>query len=80
MVATVQKWGNSLALRIPSSLAKDVHLQQGSLVEVAVVEGNMVVKPKKVRKVSLSQLLKGVTKANLHSEHAWGVPAGREAW
>ena len=58
---TVQKWGNSLALRIPSSLAKDVHLRQGSVVELAVIEGKMVVKLKGERGFSLSQLLKGST-------------------
>ena len=78
MNATVQKWGNSLALRIPSSLAKDVHLHQGSVVEVAVVEGKMVVKPQAARKYSLAQLLKGVSRKNLHSERDWGGAVGRE--
>ena len=79
MNAAVQKWGNSLALRIPSSLAKDVHLYQGSIVEVTVVGGALVVKPKGKRKYSLSQLLKGVRKENLHAEQAWDGRAGREA-
>ena len=80
MNATVQKWGNSLALRIPSSLAKDVHLHQGSVVEVAVVEGKMVVKPKGQHKYSLAHLLKEVTKKNRHSEHDWGGAVGQESW
>ena len=80
MNATVQKWGNSLALRLPSSLAKDVHLHQGSVVEVAVVGGKMVVKPKRQRKYSLAQFLKGVTKNNRHSEHDWGEAIGQETW
>jgi len=78
MDAMVQKWGNSLALRIPSSLAKDVDLHQGSVVEVVVVQGKMVVKPKKVRRQSLGQLLKGVTRRNLHSAQDWGKAEGRE--
>jgi len=78
MNATVQKWGNSLALRIPSSIAKDIQLRQGSSVEVAVEGGRMIVKPSKKRKLSLPQLLKGVTKGNLHSEQDWGAPVGRE--
>jgi antitoxin MazE len=80
MTGIVQKWGNSLALRIPSAFAKDVHLRQGSLVEVAIVEGNMVIKPKKREKVSLAKLLKGVTKANLHAEQNYGGARGKEAW
>ena len=80
MNTTIQKWGNSLALRIPSSLAKDVHLHQGSVVEVAVMEGKMVVKPRRQHKYSLSQLLKDITKENFHSEHDWGGVVGLEAW
>lgn len=80
MNAIVQKWGNSLALRIPSSLAKDVHLHQGSVVDVAVEEGKIVVKPEGERNYSLAQLLKGVTGDNLHSEHDWGGAVGKEVW
>ena len=80
MNATVQKWGNSLALRIPSALAKDVDLHQGSVVEVAVVKGEMVVTPKKERKLSLAQMLRGITKENCHSEQEWGHNTGKEVW
>ncbi len=79
MDTTVQKWGNSLALRIPSALAKDVRLRQGSVVEVVVVEGTMVVKPKDGRRYSLSRLLKGITKANRHVEQPSGRGVGKEA-
>jgi antitoxin MazE len=78
MNATVQKWGNSLALRIPSSVAKDIHLRPGSAVELTVEDGTIVVKPAKKRKLSLSKLLSGVTKSNRHSEQDWGAPVGRE--
>ena len=80
MNATVQKWGNSLALRIPNSLAKDVPLHQGSVVEVVVVDGRMVVKPKGRHKYSLIQLLGKVTKNNRHNELGWGGPVGQESW
>ena len=80
MNATVQKWGNSLALRIPNSFAKDIHLHRGSPVDVIVLNGSIVVKPNRQNKFSLSQLLKGVSKSNIHSEHDWGGPVGKEAW
>jgi antitoxin MazE len=79
MNATVQKWGNSLALRIPSSIAKDISLRQGSAVDIAVEGGKIIVKPEKKKKLSLSQLLNGVTKDNRHTELDWGEPLGREA-
>jgi len=80
MNVSVQKWGNSLAIRIPSSLAKDIHLHQGSLVKVAVINGSMMVKPNRQKKYSLSQLLRGVTKSNRHSETDWSGPVGKETW
>ena len=78
MNATVQKWGNSLALRIPHSLAKDIHLHQGSAVEMAIVDGAMLVNPKGQPKYSLSRMLRRVTRHNRHSENDWGRAAGEE--
>ena len=80
MNATVQKWGNSLALRIPGPLAKDIHLHQGSVVDISVVEGKMVVKSKGHRKYSLPQMLAKVTKANRQREEGWGPAQGKETW
>ena len=80
MDATVQKWGNSLALRIPKSLAENVDLHQGSVVELAVVKGEMVVKPKRKNKLSLRQLVQRITRKNLHAETDWGRPMGKEVW
>lgn len=79
MNATLQKWGNSLALRIPSALAKDIDLQQGSEVDISLVEGKLVVNPKS-RRLDLSQMLKEVSKKNIHAEYDWGKPMGQEAW
>jgi len=80
MNTTVQKWGNSLALRIPKALAKDIHLQQGSMVDVTVIGGQMVVNPKGKRKYSLARLLKAVTKNARHAQYDWGGAVGRESW
>ena len=80
MDTTVQKWGNSLALRIPLSVAKDSHLHQGSVVDIALVAGKIVVKPRRRRHYALAQLLRGVTKRNRHAEVDWGGRAGQETW
>ena len=80
MTGTVQKWGNSLALRIPRTLAKDAHLRQGTVVKVAMVEGKIVVIPGTKQKYSLSQLLKGIKPSNLHSEADFGAHQGKEVW
>jgi antitoxin MazE len=80
MTATVQKWGNSLAIRIPRSVARDVSLKDGSLVNLAVQDGKVVIEPSATPEYSLDDLLKGVSKRNLHRGVETGPAVGREAW
>ncbi len=80
MRATVRKWGNSLALRIPRSFAAEARLEQGMPVEVSLVEGKLVVTPVTDPAFTLEQLLAGVTEENLHREVGTGPPVGNEAW
>ena len=77
MTTTVQKWGNSLALRIPAALGKDAHLHKGSLVDLVLSNGKIVLVPKKTKKYNLSEMVKKITKDNLHPEVDWGT-YGRE--
>ncbi len=72
MITIIKKWGNSLVLKIPNSLAKDMQLSQGSVVEVAVAGGRMLIKPKEPPKISLTHMLKGITKGNLHAAQDCG--------
>jgi antitoxin MazE len=79
MHTRVQRWGNSLALRIPSALAEETDLQEGSLVDLAVRRGKLVVE-RSTRRFALADLLAGITKDNLHAE-AWSEePEGKEVW
>lgn len=80
MNTTIQKWGNSLAVRIPRSVAKDSHLHQGSVVDIVLIGGKIVVKPQRQQSYTLKQLLRGVTSRNRHIEQDWGAQAGQEAW
>ncbi len=80
MRVPVRKWGNSLALRIPKSVAEDSRIKQGSVVEVSVVRGRLVVSPVATPRYTLKQLLAAVTKANRHTETDTGGPVGRESW
>lgn len=80
MRTRIQKWGNSLALRIPKALAAEVHIEQESLVEVSLVDGKLIVEPVAESTWTLEQLLKGVTEQNLHCEVDTGPATGGEAW
>ena len=76
----VQKWGNSLGLRIPRSFAADARVEPGSVVDISLVRGGLMVRLARPRRYRLEDLLKGVSRRNLHEEVDLGDPVGREAW
>ncbi len=80
MVTKIQKWGNSLGLRIPKSFALEVRVKPGSQVDLAVDNGSLVIRPLKPGKHSLDALLAKMNSANLHAEADWGGPAGKESF
>jgi antitoxin MazE len=80
MRTRVQKWGNSLALRIPKSFATEVGLQRETSVEVSLSDGKLVITPVTEPKLNLKQLLAKVTKENLHHEVDTGPVTGNETW
>lgn len=80
MTSQIQKWGNSLALRIPKAVAEQVGLKQSSEVEVSVQDGQIVIKPVPVKKYDLAALLSQIRPENLHGETDWGEAQGREEW
>ena len=79
MVTRVQKWGNSLALRIPQSFAVQAKVAAGTAVDIAVERGQLVVRPVRQR-YRLRDLLKAVDARNLHAEVQTGRSVGREIW
>ena len=80
MKTRIQKWGNSLALRIPKAFADEVGLQRETSVEVSLADGKIVVTPVTKSKLTLEQLLSKVTKKNLHHEVDTGSAVGNETW
>ena len=80
MKTQIQKWGNSLAVRIPRSFAHESKIAQGSTVEVSLEEGKIVVAPVSEREYTLEELLAKVTRRNVHREIETGGPVGREGW
>jgi len=80
MHTKIQKWGNSLGLRIPRSYAEEAQVEEGSTVDVSVENGCLRIRPLRARKYLLSDLLKRISRKNLHPEIATGDAVGREAW
>jgi len=77
MQTVVQKWGNSLGIRIPASYVKDLHLKNGSSVDIREEEGKIIIVPKKL---SLHELLEKVTDENRHDAIETGTSVGQEEW
>jgi antitoxin MazE len=80
MITKIQKWGNSLGLRIPKSLAEGVHVREGTTVYLALDKGRLIIKPTGEKVFKLDDLLANVTKENAHDEITTGGPVGKEAW
>lgn len=80
MLTKVQKWGNSLGLRIPKSFAADAAVKPGTVVDIALVRGGLMVRAAQPAKVRLADLLRGITEGNLHGEVSTGRRVGREVW
>ena len=80
MVTRIQKWGNSLGLRIPRAFAAQVEVEAGSAVDICVENGELIIRPVRRRQYVLSEVLEGVTPGNLHEEISTGDPVGTEAW
>jgi antitoxin MazE len=78
MKATIQKWGNSLALRLPKALAEEAKIREGSKVELVRTPDGVLVKARRKLRYRLSDLLADVTPENVHAETDWGVSVGRE--
>lgn len=80
MHATISKWGNSLAIRLPRHVAEEVHLTEGASVSVHVEDGAIRLTPTRKR-FKLADLLNGEPRRKAKaSEVDWGKPQGDEAW
>lgn len=80
MVATVARWGNSLAIRLPQHLVKEIQLTEGVEVDLVVIDGNLVIKPRIRKRCSLEELVSAITPENMHTEVESGIAVGNEAW
>ena len=80
METRVQKWGNSLAVRIPKPIAAQLGLANHSSVKFSLRGAELVITPVKHPGLKLADLLAGVTEDNLHGEIDTGAAVGKETW
>ena len=80
MLAKAQKWGNSLAVRLPKTIAEECGIEADAPVEIVREDNFIIIKPVRRKGFALDTLLEGVTKDNIHSEESSGKPIGKEIW
>jgi antitoxin MazE len=79
MQATIAKWGNSLALRLPRHVAAQARLSEGATVELHIEDEQLIVTPSRKR-YRLSDLLAQMEPDMRRGEEDWGKPRGEEVW
>ena len=80
MQTKIQRWGNSLGLRIPKLFAEQVGVEAGVEVDLSVEDGELIIRPVRKPKYELNDLLQGVSARTIHKEVESGDPVGREVW
>lgn len=80
MKTRVQKWGNSLAVRIPKVLAREACLDEHASLDLTLVDGRIVLTLLPSSVPTLEELLAGVTEENRHGEFDTGPAVGHEVW
>jgi len=80
MRAVVKKWGNSASVRIPAAIMRAAHVELDEPVDVREESGRIVIDPVRRKEYDLDELVKGITRENLHTEADFGGPVGKEAW
>ncbi len=79
MQTTIQKWGNSLALRIPKAFADSLALAQGVPVTMTIENGKLILEAKP-KQYALDELVAQITPENRHAEADTGAVVGEELW
>jgi antitoxin MazE len=78
--ATVRKWGNSAAVRIPASIMQATRLDLDEAVDVREEGGRIVIEPVRKKMYVLDELLKAITSKNRHKAVDFGTALGKEVW
>lgn len=85
MEMIIKKWGNSLAARIPSALAKTLNLGVDQKVKMETKDGKLIITPVTNIEYNLDELLKGCPKEAItldDEDREWlnAKPVGNEIW
>ena len=80
MEARLQKWGNSIGIRIPSNILKSLNLHENDLLEILEQDDRIIISKSKKNKISLQKLFDNYKGTNLAKDFEWDDARGREIW
>ena len=80
MNTKVQKWGNSLGIRIPISITKSLNIKANTSIEIKIEGDKILMQPIKNIEYDLKKLISHINESNRHDEKEWGNPIGNEIW
>lgn len=80
MEAKLTKWGNSIGIRIPSSLLKSLELHLDDKVTLLQEDDHIIITKSKSNKMSLEEKFRNYKGENLSKNFTWDEPVGREIW
>jgi len=78
MQTTIQKWGNSLAIRIPKSFASETKINNGTEVDLLIKNNQLIIAPIIKEEYTLDAFLSEINDSNIHNEIDFGEPLGKE--
>jgi antitoxin MazE len=80
MTTTVQKWGNSLGIRIPKAIIEAIGAREGRELRITTQQHKMVIELVQTETIDIEKLIKKITLQNAHAEIQWGAAVGDEVW
>jgi len=80
MKTQLSRWGNSLAVRIPKHVVSAAKWKAGDDIEMEVEDSGAVKLQRPTKKLTLKELVDGISPDNIHGEVDWNEPRGNEAW
>lgn len=80
MRAVVRKWGNSASVRIPAAVLRAARVELDEPVDVREESGRIIIEPVRHKEYDLGELVKEITRDNLHEEIHFGRRVGKEIW
>ena len=80
MTTKIQKWGNSLGIRLPKALIESTSVSEGAEVTFSQKGSEIILKVKVVekKKPTLKEIMKGMKKSDFHPFIDWGPDVGKE--